>query len=218
MDFIKFQLTLRRLATLMAIVILTLAVLAGATGALLGFYYHPAASEAYNSLKQISTLIPNGNLIHSLHNLSGNGIIAVALLQIVLMFLGRQFSRSWLTAWISGIFLTLNTIGLGWTAMILGWDQEGFWRLKVELGTIEAIPFLGDRLREIITGGAGINTTTVIHLYAIHSYLLSLSAIALAVVHLGSLVLQEREQKQMIRRQLEQLKPAAAKQESVVSN
>ena len=60
------------------------------------------------------------------------------------MFLGRQFRRSWFTAWISGIFLTLSTIGLGWTAMILSWNQLGYWRLKIELGTIAAIPLIGD--------------------------------------------------------------------------
>lgn len=159
---------------------------------LLAFYYQPAAGGAYNSLAAINTQVSFGWLIRSIHNLAGNGVIGVALVEIVVMFLGRQFRASWLTAWISGILFTLSAIGLGWTAMILSWTQEGFWRLKLELGTIEAIPFVGAQIREILTGG-GVNTTAVQHFYTLHSYVLAIGAIVLAVVHLGSVLVQELE-------------------------
>jgi cytochrome b6 len=160
---------------------------------MLSFYYEPVAGGAYQALKWIDTELPNGLLIHSIHNIAGNGLIVIALIQIVVMFLGRQFSTSWLTAWISGIVLTLTGIGLGWTAMILDWDQVGFWRFRVELGTIEAIPVIGPTLRDILTGGGAVNTTTVEHLYTIHSYLLSVGALILAIIHLWGLLRQEKE-------------------------
>ncbi len=93
-------------------------------------------------------------------------------------------------AWISGIFLVLVAIGLGWTAMILDWSQEGFWRFSIELSTVETIPFIGSLLLYILTGGNGISTMTVLHQYTLHSYLLSVSAIALAFTHLGGLIWQ----------------------------
>lgn len=191
-----FPFLLRRLATILAVAILTLCLSAAFTGILLAFYYEPTAGGAYNSLKTITTEIPNGWLIQRLHNISGNGIIAVSLVEIVVMFLGERFRRSWLTAWISGILLTLTAIALGWTAMLLDWTQLGYWRFSIELGSIEAIPFIGSLLREIITGGA-INTLTVQHLYTLHSYILSIGAITLAIIHLAGLLLQEQEEKQM---------------------
>ncbi|MEO0933435.1 MAG: cytochrome b N-terminal domain-containing protein, partial [Cyanobacteria bacterium J06641_2] len=106
---------------------------------------------------------------------------------------GRKFTRTWYTAWVSGIFLTLAVIGLSWTSMILGWDQVGFWRFNIELGTIEAIPFVGQQLREILTGGSGVSTLTVQRLYTIHSYVLSIAAIALSVVHLFSVLWVEKQ-------------------------
>ncbi len=205
MNSIKYSFLWRRTATILSVVILTLAIIAAISGILIGFYYEPAAGNAYKSLQAISTNIPNGWLILGLHNWAGNGIIAVALVQIIVMFLGRQFRRSWLTAWLSGIFLTLSTIGLGWTAMILGWNQLGYWRLKIELGTISAIPFFGQTIRDILTGGGGINTTTVVHFDTIHSYVLSAIALALSVIHLVALMLQEQEQKGLLRQQLEKL-------------
>jgi cytochrome b6 len=205
MNLVKYNFLLRRTATVLSVVILTLAIIAAISGILIGFYYEPAAGNAYKSLQTISNTIPNGWLILGLHDWAGNGIIAVALIQIIVMFLGRQFRSSWLTAWISGILLTLSTIGLGWTAMILGWNQLGYWRLKVELGTIASIPLVGETISNILTGGNGVNTTTILHFDTIHSYVLSVGAIALSVVHLVALIIQEQEQKGLLLEQLEKL-------------
>lgn len=192
MQALPYPLILRRSATILAVITLTLTLAAAFTGVLLAFYYEPAAGRAFNSLKTIATEVPNGELILSLHNIAGNWLIGIALIEMVVMFLGRRFNPSWLTAWISGIFLILTGIGLGWTAMLLGWSQEGYWRFRIELGSIEAIPVIGELLRNILTGGGSVNTTTVEHLYTIHSYLLSVGAVVLAIVHLASLIYASR--------------------------
>jgi cytochrome b6 len=200
---------LRRLSTILAVSMVTLTLLAATSGILIAFYYQPSAGAAYDSLKAIDETIPFGWLVHTLHNLAGNLAIVVGLVQIFVMFLGERFRRSWLTAWVSGILFTLSAIGLSWTAIILNWDQIGFWRLKIELGTIEVIPFIGSTLREVLTGGA-VGSLTVAHMYALHSYVVSLAAVALSIVHLAGLVFQEREM------QLEApaVKPATAKVET----
>lgn len=184
---------LRRLSTILAVAILTLTLVAATSGVLLAFYYQPSAGGAYDSLKMLDEQVAFGWLVHTLHNLSGNLVISIALIQIVVMFLGERFRRSWLTAWVSGILFTLSAIGLAWTAMILTWDQIGYWRLKIELGTIEAIPFIGNTLKDVVTGGGAVGTLSVEHLYTIHSYLISVAAVILAIVHLVSLVFQEKE-------------------------
>lgn len=188
---------LRRITTVLSVVIITLTLIGATTGILLSFYYEPAAGRAYQSLKIIDTEVPYGWLFHKAHQIAGNGVVAIALIQIVIMFVSRQFRKSWLTAWISGILFTLSAIGLGWTAMILSWDQEGFWRFSIELGTIEAIPFIGSVLRDILTGGGAISTVTIQHLYTIHSYIVSVAALVLAVVHLLSVLWQEKQIKKM---------------------
>ncbi|MGV0102733.1 cytochrome b N-terminal domain-containing protein [Nostoc sp. DSM 114167] len=191
MQSTQFDKILRRIATILSVVILTLCLIYISTGVMLSFYYEPTAGGAYNSLKMINTQLPYGWLFWRAHDIAGNGVIAIALIQIVVMFLGRQFRKSWLAAWISVILLTLSAIGLDWTAMILDWTQEGYWRFSIELGTIEAIPLIGGQLREILTGGGAINTITVEHLYTIHSYLISVTTLILAIVHLSALLWQE---------------------------
>ncbi len=205
MTSLQYSFILRRSATILSVAILTLAIIAAVSGILIGFYYEPAAGNAYKSLATIVEDVPQGTLIYGLHNWAGNGIIIVSLVQLVVMFLGRQFKRSWLTAWISGIVLTLSTIGLGWTAMILAWTQLGFWRLKVELGTIAAIPLVGQTIKNILTGGGGINTSTIVHFYTIHGYILSVVAISLSVIHLVALTIQEQELKGLRLQKLKKL-------------
>ena len=192
-----YAFVLRRLATVLAVVMLTLSSIAALTGILLAFYYEPTAGGAYNSLRAIATQIPNGWLIQRIHSLAGNGLIGVSLVEIVVMFLGERFRPSWITAWISGILLTLTAIGLSWTAILLDWTQIGYWRFTIELGTIEALPAIGSQLRNILTGGGAVNTVTVQHLFTIHSYLLSGGAIVLSIIHLTGLLLQEKEVKQI---------------------
>lgn len=188
-DWTRF--VLQRAATLLAVAGLTLWGIAAATGVMLAFYYQPTAVGAYASLHAIAHHVPNGTLILSLHNIAGNGLIVLALVQLVVMFLGRQFLPSWLTAWISGICLTLCAIGLSWTAIILNWDQVGFWRFKIELSIIESLP-AGSLLREVLAGGSAINTLTLQHMYTLHSYVLAIAALLLSVIHLAALIVQEQ--------------------------
>ena len=185
---------LQRTATLLAMAELTLCGIAAVTGILLAFYYQPTALGAYESLTTIVNEVSNGSLILSLHNLAGNSLIALALVQIIIMFLGRRFLLSWLTAWISGICLTLAAIGLSWTAIVLSWEQTSFWRFKIELNIVASIPLVGSFLRNVLSGGNGINSTTLQHMYALHSYVLATVAIFLSITHLTASICQDRNQ------------------------
>ncbi len=189
----QFDIVLRKITTLIAVAIVTLVLIGATTGILLSFYYEPAAGEAYKSLETITNDVQYGWLFRKAHEIAGNGVIVVALIQLVVMFLGRQFTKSWLTAWISGIFFTLSAIGLGWTAMILNWDQTGYWRFNIELGSIESIPFVGYQLRDILTGGGAVSSVTIQHLYTIHSYIISVAALVFAITHLAGVLWQDKE-------------------------
>jgi cytochrome b6 len=203
MKTLNYRFALQRITTILAVVALSLVLLAGITGVALAFYYEPTAGGAHRSLEFITRDVSGGVIICSLHDIAGNALIVVALLQLVVMFVGRQFRPSWLAAWVSGIFLALAAIAASWTAIILDWDQIGYWRFKLEMKTIESIPVVGASLREILTGG-GVSSLTVQHLYTLHSYLLSAIAMTLSVLHLAALVYQERE-RQQISKKLDQL-------------
>ncbi len=189
----RYQNLLQRTATLLAVAELTLCGIAAFTGILLAFYYQPTALGAYKSLSMIAYEVTNGALILSLHNLAGNSLIILALVQIVIMFLGREFLLSWLMAWISGICLTLTAIGLSWTAIVLNWEQTSFWRFKIELNIVASIPLFGSFMRDILSGGNGISSIALQHMYTLHSYILAIVAITLSITHLIALIFQEKK-------------------------
>ena len=189
----RYRCLLQRIATLLAVAELTVCSIAAFTGIMLAFYYQPTALGAYESLSRIANNVTNGSLILSLHNLSGQGLIVLALVQIVVMFLGREFLLSWLTAWISGICLALAGIGLSWTAVILDWEQTSFWRFRIELNIVSSIPLVGSSLRKILLGGNGISSLTVQHMYALHGYVLTAIATFLSITHLVALFCHEQK-------------------------
>ena len=191
----SFSYIFQRTATLLAVVELTLAGISAFTGILIAFYYQPAAMGAHESLTMIEQAVSHGSLILSLHNVAGNGLIAFALMQLVVMFLGRAALPAWIASWISGILLTLTAIGLSWSAIVLNWEQTGFWRFKVELSIVASVPWIGPMLRDVLAGGGGINSLTLQHMYTIHSYVLAIAAILLSLIHLTALILQEQHWK-----------------------
>jgi cytochrome b6 len=186
MNAMRYIFSLRKLATILAIAMFVLCLVAAITGVSISFYYTPSTTNAYSSIEYINNQVANGWLIRSLHNIAGNGLIAVSLIQIIVMFLGRQMVGGWIVGWVSGIFLTLSAIGLGWTAMNLEWSQLGYWRLNIELSIIESVPLVGQFLRQFLLGGDAVGTITLQHLFTIHSYLLSVVALGLSSIHLVS--------------------------------
>ena len=72
-----------------------------------------------------------------------------------------------------------------------------YWCLKIELGTIATITLVGERIKNM-RRDSGINTTTIVHFYGLHSYVLPVAAIALSVAHLAALVTQEQQQKNLL--------------------
>jgi len=188
---VSYRFVLNRTATILSVAILTLVLVGSLTGILLSFYYEPTAGGAFDSLETITTAVQSGWLIRGLHKAAGNWTIILGLFQIVVMFLGRQFKPTWLRSWLSGILMVLAAMGLSWTAILLDWTQTGYWRFKVEMGIIETIPLVGPQIREILSGGA-VGSVSVQHMYTLHSYVLAVGAVVLAVLHLLSLLQQER--------------------------
>ena len=87
---LNIEFVARRLSTIVALVILTLTLIAAVTGILMAFYYQPMAILAYTSLEFIDHEVNYGWLIRRLHDLAGNGLVALGLVQIVTLFVGQR--------------------------------------------------------------------------------------------------------------------------------
>ena len=78
----QFDTVMRRTATILSVVIITFSLVAASTGILLSIYYEAASGRAYQSLATITEQIQYGWLFRKTHEIAGNGIIVIALIQI----------------------------------------------------------------------------------------------------------------------------------------
>jgi quinol-cytochrome oxidoreductase complex cytochrome b subunit len=168
------------LGIISAVLFLTLTV----TGVLLVFYYVPATSIAYTTMKDLQTTIPLGQLVRNMHRWAAHlMVVAVALHMLRVFYTGaykppREFN------WAVGVVLLLLTLGLSFTGYLLPWDQLSFWAITVGTNIASYAPVLGDQVRVILLGGGDVGQNALIRFYALHVIVLPLAMIALISLHL----------------------------------
>ncbi len=168
------------LGIISAILFLTLTV----TGVLLVFYYVPATSLAYSTMKDLQTSIPLGQLVRNMHRWSAHLMVLVVILHMVRVFYTGAYKPPREFNWVIGVFLLLLTLGLSFTGYLLPWDQLSFWAITVGTNIAGYAPVLGGAARSILLGGPEVGQSTLIRFYALHVVVLPLALVALLSIHL----------------------------------
>jgi quinol-cytochrome oxidoreductase complex cytochrome b subunit len=89
----------------------------------------------------------------------------------------RQFN------WIIGLGLFGLVLTANLTGYLLPYDQLAYWAVTVSTGMLEYIPFIGNRLQDIIQGGHEIGPATLSIFFAFHTAVIPLVLIALMAFH-----------------------------------
>ncbi len=138
------------------------------------FLHVPSVERAYGSVKDIEYVVTFGSWIRSVHRISAHFMVAVVFLHLVRVFLtgaykngvGRGQRREW--NWVIGVAMLLVTLFLSFTGYLLPWDQLAFWAVTVGTNIASAVPWVGERVRELMLGGRAIDQPTLIRFYALH--------------------------------------------------
>jgi cytochrome b-561 len=162
------------LGTISAALLLLLVV----SGLPLLFLYVPSVERAYASVKDIEWVVTFGSWIRSVHRLSAHLMVAAVFLHLVRVFLtgaykngaGRGQHREW--NWVVGVAMLLLTLFLSFTGYLLPWDQLAYWAVTVGTNIAASIPWVGQRIRELLIGGRTIEQATLIRFYVLHVILL----------------------------------------------
>ncbi len=85
------------------------------TGILLSFYYVPSPDHAYESVAAITTTIPFGWFLRSIHKWASNLMIITVLLHMCRVFFSCAFRSPRQINWIIGCGLLLSTLTMGFT-------------------------------------------------------------------------------------------------------
>ncbi|GGA74000.1 hypothetical protein GCM10011507_26700 [Edaphobacter acidisoli] len=164
-----------------ATVILVLQVV---TGILLGLVYTPSANHAWASLEFLNHSVQLGWFLRALHGWGSDFMIAIVLIHMaqVFMFGAYKFPRE--LTWIIGVFLLLLTLGMAFTGQVLRFDQDAYWGLGIGASILSRVPYIGQRLVDLLLGGPIIAGPTLTRFFALHVFIIPGILIAFVALHI----------------------------------
>lgn len=157
------------------------------TGILLSFYYVPSADHAYESVGAITTTIPFGWFIRSIHKWAANLMVITVLLHMCRVFFSCAFRHPRQVNWVIGCGLLFCTFVMGFTGYSLVYEQLSYWGITVATELTATTPFIGDALATFMRGGDQIGPNTLTRMYNLHVGILPVTMIILIGLHVAVL-------------------------------
>ncbi len=142
------------------------------TGLCLALYYVPSAESAHTSVAYITKQVAAGQFLRSLHYYGSSAMIVVLLLHFLQTFIYGSFKGRRELLWISGAFLSLLVLGMGFTGYLLPWDQSAYFATAVGTNIVGEVPFIGQWLTDMLRGGDSLGTLTLSRFYFAHVFLI----------------------------------------------
>ena len=153
------------------------------TGLLLKFVYVSTPLGAYKSILELNNAVMFGQLIRNIHHWCANFLVLMVFLHMLRVFFTGAFHPPRQFNWIIGLGLFGLVLTANFTGYLLPYDQLAYWAVTVSTGMLEYIPFIGNRLQEIIQGGHEIGPTTLSIFFAIHTAVVPVGLVILMAFH-----------------------------------
>jgi len=155
-----------------------------ATGALLLVYYQVGEQSSYESIRFITTKVPFGWLVRSLHCWSAHLMIVSLILHMLSTMLLKAYRPPRELTWVTGFALFALALGFGFSGYLLPWNELAFFATAVGTDSVKAVPGIGEWLMQVLRGGADVSGNTLYRFFALHVVILPLSVFAVVGVHL----------------------------------
>jgi ubiquinol-cytochrome c reductase cytochrome b subunit len=138
------------------------------TGLCLALYYVPSPLNAHSSVAYIVKEVAAGSFLRSLHSYGSTAMLVVLLLHFLQTLLYGSYKGKRELLWIAGSILALLVIAMAFTGYFLSWDQSGYSAGGVGTNIVGEVPFIGNRLRLLLQGGAVLGALTLSRFYVLH--------------------------------------------------
>ena len=138
------------------------------TGLCLALYYVPSPLNAHSSVAYIVKEVAAGSFLRSLHSYGSTAMLVVLLLHFLQTLLYGSYKGKRELLWIAGGTLALLVLGMAFTGYLLSWDQSAYAAGGVGTDIVGEVPFIGNRLRLLLQGGAMLGALTLSRFYVLH--------------------------------------------------
>jgi quinol-cytochrome oxidoreductase complex cytochrome b subunit len=163
---------------------LFVAIMQAATGIFLSVYYVPTPEEAYSSIEYIMNDVAFGWLVRGMHHWGATLMVILVFLHMLRVFFYAAYKYPREVTWITGVFLLLVTLGLGFTGYLLPWNQRSYWATAVGSSIAATVPLIGEFLMRVVRGGDDLTFLTLSRFYGVHIWFLPAALFSLIGVHL----------------------------------
>ena len=154
------------------------------TGVLLLMYYQPGEATAYESIRFLTTKVPFGWLIRSVHSWSAHLMIISLVLHMFSTMMLKAYRPPREITWVSGYFLFLLTLGFGFSGYLLPWNKLAYFATTVGTNIVKSVPLLGNWLLQVLRGGQDVTINTLYRFFAAHVVILPLAFVGFIGLHL----------------------------------
>jgi len=154
------------------------------TGILLVLYYKADADSAYESVRFITTKVPFGWLVRSVHSWSANLMVFFVFVHMFSTFFARAFRKPRELTWVTGFVLMALALGFGFTGYLLPWNELAFFATRVGTDITGVVPVIGEPLKVLLRGGEDVTGATLSRFHAIHIAILPAIFAVLLSLHL----------------------------------
>ena len=165
-------------------IILTLFTIQIVTGFLLLFYYKPTPEAAHESIIRIMKEVPNGWLIRSVHSWSAKLMIGILFAHLFRTMIMKAYRRPREITWISGMFLLIISLALGFSGYLLPWTELSFSATKVGTGLAKKVPIVGNYIFYLLRGTENISGDTLMRFFGLHVCILPLGLGIILAIHI----------------------------------
>lgn len=154
------------------------------SGALLLMYYQPGLSTSYESIRYLTTKVPFGWLVRSVHCWSAHLMIVSLVMHMFSTMLLKAYRRPRELTWVTGFALLSVTLGFGFSGYLLPWNELAFFATSVGTDSVKSVPLVGDWLLQVLRGGPDVTINTLYRFFALHVVILPLSIVVIVSLHL----------------------------------
>lgn len=147
------------------------------SGLLLFAYYIPTIDNAYasdrlinawTSVDYITKTIPFGAVFRGIHRYAGDAMVLTILLHMMRVWFTDRYRQYRWVQWVSGVVLLLAVLFIGQTGYYLVWDERSLLLTRMTVSAFEALPIIGQPLKDWFINGKEITNLTLSNYLFIH--------------------------------------------------
>ncbi len=155
-----------------------------ASGLLLLVYYQPGEATSYESIHYITTKVPFGWLVRSVHCWSAHLMIVSLVVHMLSTMMLKAYRPPRELTWVTGFILFSLALGFGFSGYLLPWNELAFFATAVGTDSVKSVPVIGDWLLQVMRGGPDVTINTLYRFFALHICILPILTVGVIGLHL----------------------------------